>query len=117
MPSQPTPTLSDDDIDRVTARDFSADEKANVFAILREYGTESWHRECTRVRMAALKNAGGDIERLRQEINIAKCDYRDTLATAEYPEYSRRGSLSMPDDEKVRIYETDWRQYQKWLHK
>jgi hypothetical protein len=117
MPTQPTPNVTSANVERVVRRDFPADRVAGVLALLGEYGTESWQREPHRVRLATLKLAAGSIERLRYEIEGAKCDYRDVIASAEYPGYFKRvprsGALS-PEEEQ-RIIDTDWRQYQDWL--
>lgn len=117
MPSQPIPNVSGADVERVVRREFPADRVGEVLSMLGEYGTESWHREADRVRLAALKLASGGIERLRSAIESAKCDYRDVLASAEYPGYfeqvPRTGALA-PEQEQ-RIIDTDWRQYQDWL--
>lgn len=118
MPSQPTPTVSSADVERIVRRDFPADRSAEVLAMLAEYGTERWHREPDRVRLAALKLAVGRIEQLRHEIEGAKCDYRDVLALAEYPSYCKRvrPSGGLAPDEVQRIIDADWKQYQDWLH-
>ena len=117
MPSQPTPNVSSADVERVVRRDFPADRVAEVLALLGEYGTESWHSEPDRVRLAALKLASGSIEMLRQEIEVAKCDYRDVVVGAEYPDYLKRvpRSGALPPEQEQRIIDTDWRQYQDWL--
>lgn len=72
-------------VERVVRRDFPPDRVPEVLAILNEYGTESWHYEVDRVRLAALKIAAGSLEELRIQIKIAKTDYRDVLAPAENP--------------------------------
>jgi hypothetical protein len=107
--TQPTPTISDADVERVVGRDFPPASKGDVFAILAEYGTEDWHREIDRVRIAALKLAAGDIDRLRAAIATARLDYRDVLAPAEYPEYSRKvvPSETLSAEDKQRIIDSD----------
>ncbi len=85
MATQPTPTVTSADVERVVRRDFLPDRVPAVLAILNEYGTERWHHEPYRVRLAALKIAAGSLEELRVQIKIAKTDYRDVLASAEYP--------------------------------
>ncbi|HEY2572879.1 MAG TPA: hypothetical protein VGH65_02380 [Verrucomicrobiaceae bacterium] len=87
--------------------------------MLAEYGPESWHREVDRVRLAILKLAGGNVEKLRQEIEVAKRDYRDVLAPAEYPNHGKYplGVNKLPPEEQRCIIESDWRQYQDWLRK
>jgi len=120
MAKQPTPTVTAEDVARVVRRDFPAERIAEVFTILDEYGTERWHSEAPRVRLAALKLAAGSIEQLRNEIETAKRDYRDVLAWAEYPEYSK----DMPhiheqrsEDERQRIMDADLSQYQDWFRR
>jgi hypothetical protein len=117
MTTQPSPTVTAADVERIVRRDFPADRTAEVLAMLDEYGQETWHRESHRVRLAALKLAAGDIKRLRYEIESAKRDYRDVLGPAEYPGYFKRmfrvGELAQ--DEQQRIIDADWRQYQDWL--
>ena len=112
---QRAPELSQADIDRLIARDFPPIDRARVTAALEEYGKESWHNEVIRVRAAILKMADGDLERLRVDLEVAKTDYRDVLAAAEYPLYSRRPFDDMPDAERERIIADDWAQYQEWL--
>ena len=114
---QPTPQISSADVERVVVRDFPANRVTEVFAIINEYGQEDWHRELHRVRLAALKLAAGNVERLRDQIAEANCDYRDVLAWAEYPNYMDQipTSGSVPADKMKRVVETDWRQYQEWL--
>jgi hypothetical protein len=117
MPSQPTPNISSTDVERIVRRDFPADRVAEVLALLSKYGSESWQREPDRVRLAALKLAAGSIERLRYEVEGAKCDYRDVLSPAEYPSYFKRvpRSGALPPEEEQEIIDSDWKQYQDWL--
>jgi len=117
MATQPTPKVSSADVERVVRRDFPADRVADVLAILGEYGTEKWQHEPDRVRLAALKLAEGSVELLRRHIETAKCDYRDVIAPAEYPNYSKSilRVRELPADEKQRIFDEDWKQYQEWL--
>ena len=119
MNTQPTPDVTGADVERVVRRDFPAGHVAGVLALLDEYGTESWHREIDRVRLAALKLAGGRLDGLRLQVEGAKCDYRDLLAAAEYPGYCRLvpPSGEPPSGEAQRIIDADWRQYQDWLNR
>jgi hypothetical protein len=83
MTTQIAPTNAD--VERVVRSDFLPDRVPEVLAMLNEYGKERWHHEPHRVRLAALKIAAGRLEELRAQINIAKCDYRDVIASAENP--------------------------------
>jgi hypothetical protein len=114
---QPTPTVTDADVERIVRREFEEADVAAVLGILAEYGTEAHEPESARVRLAALKEARGDLDRLRQQVSSAKMDYRDVLSEAEYPLASRKwGRMKgMTDTERQAIYDADWHQYQKWL--
>jgi hypothetical protein len=117
--SQPIPEVTRDDVERVVCRDFTADEYPAVTAMLGEYGTERWHREPTRVQLAVLKVANGSVQKLRACIDSAKRDYRDALAAAEYPGSCKVGFRirELPEKERRRIIDEDWRQYEEWLKK
>ena len=117
--SQPIPQVTPDDVERVVCRDFAAVEYATVTAMLNEYGMEKWHRETARVQLGALKVANGNVQKLRACIDSAKRDYRDALAAAEYPAYCNVGFRvrELPEKERRRIIDEDWRQYEEWLKK
>ena len=119
QPRQPIPQVTAEDVERVARRDFSADEHSTVMATLSEYGTEKWQREPARVHLAALKLADGSVQKLRACIELAKSDYRDVLAAAEYPAYHKIGFRvgKLPAEEQGRIISSDWRQYEEWLKK
>lgn len=117
MTEQPTPQVSKEDIRRIVNREFADSERKTAFSILEEYGSNEWHREPIRVRIAALKLSNGDIELLRQIIDTAKNDYRDTIAPAEYPGYLKLNFAELAENKSRRIIEADWKQYQEWLSK
>ena len=117
MIEQPTPQVSEEDIERIVNRDFADSERETVFSILEEYGSDEWNREPERVRLAALKLSNGKIALLRRAIESAKNDYRDTIAPAEYPNYLKLGVGELSENETQRIIEADWEQYQEWLSK
>lgn len=117
MTEQPHPNVSSADVERIVRRDFPAERVEEVLALLDEYGTEDWRREPHRVRLAVLKLAAGNMDRLRYQIEGAKRDYRDVLGPAEYPGYGKRWFRieELPPDERRRIIDADWQQYQDWL--
>ena len=115
--NQPIPDVTERDVVRIVQRDFPNKQFDDVISILNEYGTEGFHRSVSRVRIAVLKLADGDLQALRREINAAKRDYRDVLAYAEYPEYMHKVSPSskIAEKERERILRSDWMQYLNWL--
>ncbi len=115
--TQPHANVTSADIERLVRRDFTAECVDEVFAMLNEYGGEDWHSEPDRVRAATLKLAKGEIKELRRHIQAAKMDYRDVLSEAEYPGYTKHWFHidKLAPDEKQRIIDADWKQYQDWF--
>jgi hypothetical protein len=119
VPVQPVPHVSPADIERVVRRDFSEANVPDALAILAEFGPAVWHRECLRVRLAALKLAEGSLEKLRMAVDRAKRDYRDVLGPAEYPKFTQTGVPKGGSRSRNRqqVYFDDWQQYERWLRK
>lgn len=117
MCKQPTPEVTRSDVERIVRRDFLPEQFNTVMSLLDEYGPEAWQCERARVRLAALKLADGDLQKLRHQIASAKCDYRDVLSGAEYPGYSGKctGLRQPSPEERERIIGSDWQQYEAWL--
>jgi hypothetical protein len=112
---QPTPEVTAADVERIVKRDFPTSQQDNALAMLREYGGDA-HREAARVRLAVLKLASKDLKQLRHWVELAKLDYRDVLAPAEYPKYCRWGSVDTASEEEQRkVIDSDWAQYARWL--
>ena len=116
---QPIPKVSNDDVRRIVHRDYPQNLYFTIMEVLEEYRSESWQHEEHRVRLAALKLARGDIDELRRLISTAKKDYRDVIAPAEYPTYSksRLGADGKDIDIIQKIIQKDWEQYTNWLWK
>jgi len=117
---QPIPDVKEKDVERIVRREFAREQCDTVMGVLREYSQGRLPKECSRVRLAALNLAQGDLERLRFHIGHARQDYRDVLAAAEYPEYMRAVAFrvsKLSRKEQLRIVNSDWDQYAKWLQK
>jgi hypothetical protein len=109
-PIQPVPSVTEADLARVLEREFPGAARSKAGAVLAGYGRETWHREPTRVKLAILKLAQGDLARLEEFTKVASTDYRDVLAWAEYPAY-----FKAPKPERDAAIERDWSQYVRWL--
>ena len=72
---------------------FHGDQSA-VLAALATYGAKSWHNEPVRVRLAVLKLANGNLQKLQQQLAAADTDYRDgrvsELLHPDQPQRQRR---------------------------
>ncbi len=120
MKKQPHPQVAPADVNRIVYRDFPESQVDAALHVLEEYGSETWHRESWRVKVAVLKLANGNLHALRIAMDVAKRDFRDVLIAAEYPEYGRQTSLSsqtLEGTEKEQVIERDWEQYKAWLTK
>jgi hypothetical protein len=116
--NQPIPTITPADLNRIVHRDFLRSQWNDVWVVLDSYGSESDQPDANRVHMAALKCAEGDIAKLSASIDAACKDFRNVLASAEYPFCSALPAEeheTMPDAELAKIYEQDRAQYQAWL--
>jgi hypothetical protein len=110
---QPVPPYTEEDLERLVAREFAPEAREEAKALLARYGTESWHREPVRVCIACLKHAAGDLAALQKAVTDACRDYRDILAEAEYPR-----SLTARDPEaKMQAIEDDWNDLLAWLRR
>jgi hypothetical protein len=115
MMSQPHPSVDRGDVERVVRRDFPAERVAEVLALLDAY-TEL---ERDRVQLAVLKLAGGDLAKVRQYVACAEADWREVLAPAEYPAYTKKWFRidRLSPDESQKIIDADWKQYSDWLNR
>ena len=89
-------------------------DRLKAVSILANYGPKDYEREPARVRLAILKLSGADPERVKTYINLAKIDYRDVLALAEYPRQLKLGVL-LDGEEKNAAIEADKMEYDDWL--
>ena len=114
---QPVAKISYDDILRIVKRDYPAESEKETLEILRHYKSNN-DKSDYRVWASLLKISEGNIEKLRININVAKNDFRDIVANAEYPEYTEKIGFDngkFTREEIKRIIQSDWKQYQVWL--
>lgn len=93
-------------------------DSQEILDLLNEYGSKSYETGRERVQMAILKLSGGDRKRLPDLVKMAKRDWRDVLAYAEYPEEMKTGPIkmrAMSKREAQSVRRRDKRQYEKWL--
>ena len=117
------PQVSSTDVERVIRRDFPEDTLDRVMLLLRQYGHEKWHLERPRVLLACLKLANGDLRELQRQVTVARSDFRDVLAAAEYPAVLAIGFIGMKKLKETdpsaldELQRRDWEQYQEWLNR
>jgi len=110
---QPTPDVTEADVERILRRDFPAKDVTRVESLLRELGP----RMSARVVLAVLKLSNGSIQAVRENVEAARLDWRDIIAEAEYPTYLRRvpGAGRLSPQQRDQIIQADWEQYARWL--
>jgi hypothetical protein len=94
------------------------EDPQEILRILDEYGADSSEPGRARVHLAILKLSEGHKNQLPQLVSMAKRDYRDVLAYAEYPEQMRLGFIDMrklTPDEQEAVRQRDRDQYRQWL--
>lgn len=111
---QRTPQVTAQDVERIVRRDYSPD----VDEILHLIGLVDV-REKERVVLACLKNANGNMKRLKNELENASGYWREIISTAEYPLTSKKWNKlqTQPESERQKVYDKDWAQYQDWLNR
>lgn len=118
MCEQPIPQVTDKEVERIALRDFGEAQLSQVLSILDEYGKQEWNNPSARVRLAILKLANGDLNKLMDNTKVAIEDFRDVLSAAEYPRYSKEISFDeVAKDYKRAVIDDDWRQYREWLER
>ncbi len=98
---------------RKVAAHFQVDEAGEVLALLDTYESSS-EDPPHRVHLAVLKLSNGDIDAIRRYVALAMVDFRDVLASAEYPTQLRLGANAEPE-ERREAEVADRKQYRRWL--
>ena len=115
--SQPVPEVTESDVQRIVCRDFAPESWTKANEILSRYDLAESQSGGDRVRAAILKLAHGDVRALEVNVAIACVDFRDVIATAEYPQFARHSpSDNLSQSEKAALVEADWVQYNAWFH-
>lgn len=71
-----------------------------------------------RVQLAILKLSDGRVDAVREHREVARTDFRDVIAPAEYPEFWQVGFVgvaAMTPAETETLKARDWHQYEVWL--
>jgi hypothetical protein len=111
---QYVPTVSDQDVERIVRRDYPVELHAVIHRMIQCVDV----REKPRVILACLKNASGDVEKLKGELVNAEGYWREIISEAEYPNYTKKMFRMdrLSAEEQERIIERDRNQYLNWLN-
>ena len=109
---QPIPKVTEEDVNRVIMRDFGEARLPEVLAVLAKCS----FNDTPRVRLAILKLANGNLETLAEQTTIASQDFRDVVAWAEYPRWSKEiGFEDVDQGVAAEVISDDWKQYCEWF--
>jgi hypothetical protein len=81
---------------------------------LKKYGVEKHEIEIDRVYLSIIKCANGNIDKIGEFVKIAKHDYRDIIARAEYPNQFENGFTDDKELSKI-LEKKDKKQFQEWI--
>jgi hypothetical protein len=90
--------------------------RREISKILGSYGSLAHEKEPLRVRLAILKLSEADVQSIKQTTRMAKQDYRDVLAWAEYPRQVKT-RLKPGDANRQKLTKADREEYERWLEK
>lgn len=96
---------------------FPGADPKEILSCLEAYGTESCETGQYRVYLAILKLCDEEgVSELSRYVRMAKRDFRDVLARAEYPNQTKYGPTRDPK-QTARLIRQDEEQFQAWLSK
>ncbi len=105
------------DLERRLAAVFPDEaDRGRALELLMAYAEGDRDAGFDRVRIAALYNSHGSLEKLSANMELANIDYRDVIASAEY-----RSLMELPHDtapgsrEYAQAIEDDAERYSAWL--
>ena len=112
------PQVTEADVVHIVDRDFAPDDRAAVLRLIEQAAQEIGPAAGPRTQLAILKLSAGKLEHVPLHVEVARRDYRDVLAAAEYPGWLKvgfTGTESMSAEEVEELKRRDWEQYQAWL--
>ena len=108
------------DVVRKIKQYWPDEDTQEILDILNAYGTREMESGRTRVHLAILKLSEGNLSKLPELVAMAKRDYRDVIAYAEYPEQMKLGFVKMRElspEQRKALKKRDAKQYTQWLNR
>ena len=91
-------------------------ERVRARRLLANYGEEEWDTGIDSVRIAALYNSEGSVEKLRSQIELANTDYCDVIASAKYRSFPELPAGVQPESAEYEVaVEADTRRCHEWI--
>ena len=112
---EPASKVSDKKLQRLMQREFGS-RAGEVNQKFQRINSDTPSGK-NRFSAAILKLANRDFDRIDYYINICNDDFRDVVASAEYPLRAKLGFNKIAGWKKRKIYLSDWKEYSNWLCK
>ena len=121
----PPPVLLTETVSRKVRSLFPAEQCSDAIHLLEKecgrnlpFHEDADPQKLERVRLAVVKLSGGNLAELRNQVDVAKRDWRDVLAIAEEPEAFEIGWVALSDldaEARAALNARDQKQYKDWL--
>jgi len=113
--NQFVPDVTAADVERILQRDFPAEAHEDLREMIRNLEV----REKDRVVLASMKDAAGDVAKLKGNLHNAAGYYREIIGDAEYPFYTKKMFRidKLSEEEKAKIIEKDKTQNLTWFNR
>jgi hypothetical protein len=112
---EPSAKISDKTLERLMRREFGS-RASEVNRKFQQVNSDT-PRGKNRFSAAILKLADRDLDKIDYYISVCNNDFRDVVALAEYPRYTRIAFDEIAKWKKRQSYLSDWKEYSNWLHK
>jgi len=109
------PEVSREDVERILKRDFPVEVRDELREMIEQIDVI----EKNRVILACMKNAAGDVRKLKSNLGEAEGYYREIIGEAEYPNYLKKMFRidKLSEVEKAKIIDKDKIQYLNWFNR
>jgi hypothetical protein len=112
---EPAAKISDKTLERLMRREFGS-RAGEVNQKFQQVYSDT-PRGKNRFSAAILKLANRDLDRVDYYISACNNDFRDVVAQAEYPRFTRVAFDEIAKCKKRQFYLSDWKEYLNWLRK
>jgi hypothetical protein len=112
---EPAARISDEALEQLICREFGGltGEVKQKFQQVNSDTTGGKNR----LLAAILKLANKDLDGIDYYISVCNNDFRDVVALAEYPRYTKVAFDEIAKWKKRQYYLSDWKEYSNWLRK
>lgn len=112
---EPSAKISDKTLERLIRREFGS-RAGEVNRKFQQVNSDTPGGK-NRISAAILKLANRDLDGIDYYTSVCNNDFRDLVAPAEYPRFSKIGFNKIAKWKKRQLYLSDWKEYSRWVRK